>query len=546
MDGGLREPRGDVLPGERRGGGVAGAAALVGVMSAASLLLGFARDVVIAAVFGASAQLDAYLVAQGLMNMVLGLVAGALAKSVVPVVAPAVAAGDPQAAHRSVATALTAAVVVLGAGSVVAGLLAGEVVAILAPGFDPATAALAERLTRVVLVATVLIAGTNVLAAVAQSHRRFFWAGVQGIPFNLVMIVAAAAFGPRYGVVALAVGFVVGSAARLLLQLVPLRQLGVRLIPVLDVRDPGFRTIAGLVPPLLLGSAVGNVNTLVDRAVASAQGAGTIAALSYGWRVVSLADTLVVASFVVALYPAFGAAAAPASRAELRRLVTRGLRAVTLVLVPAVAGLVVAATPVVALVYGRGSFGPEAAALTATAVAWYAPGLLPLAWREVVTRAFYALGDSRTPVAVALLAMAVNLAGDLSLGLALGVPGIAASTVLSLAVAAVANTVQLSRRHRAVDGHQVAVALGRLGLAGLVAAGAAAAALALAHAIAGPAPTSAGRDAAVRLAGAGVAVAVAYVVALALLRAPEAAMLGNGLRDLAGRLRRRRRHGRRR
>lgn len=546
MDRGLQEPGGSQRPGGRWGSGVARAATLIGVLSAVSLLLGFLRDVVIAAVFGASAELDAYLVAQGLMNVVLGLVAGALAKAVVPVVAPAVAAGDPEGAHRSVATALAVAVVVLGAGAVVVGLLAGEVVAVLAPGFDAATAALAERLTRVVLVATVLIAATNVLAAVAQSHRRFFWAGAQGIPFNLVMIVAAAVFGPRHGVVALAIGFVVGSAARLLLQLVPLRQLGVRLLPVLDLRDPGFRSFARLVPPLLLGSAVGNVNTLVDRAVASVQGEGTIAALSYGWRVVSLADTLVVASFVAALYPAFGAAAEPAARAELRRLVARGLTAVTLVLVPAVAGLVVAATPVVALVFGRGSFGPEAVTLTATAVAWYAPGLLPLAWREVITRAFYALGDSRTPVAVALLAMAVNLAGDLTLGLALGVPGIAASTVLSLAVAAVANTAQLSRRHRAVDSLQAAGALARLGLAGVVAAAAAAAALAVVHGTAGPASTSAGWDAATRLAGAGVAVAVTYVVALVLLRAPEVAILRDSLRGTAGWLRRRRWHGRRR
>jgi putative peptidoglycan lipid II flippase len=90
------------------------------------------------------------------------------------------------------------------------------------------------------------------------------------------MIVAAGVFGPRHGVIALAVGFVVGSAARLLAQLVPLRQLGVRLLPALDLGDPGFRTIARLVPPLLLGSAVGNANTLVDRAVASVQGEGTL------------------------------------------------------------------------------------------------------------------------------------------------------------------------------------------------------------------------------------------------------------------------------
>lgn len=513
-----------------QGRGVASAATLVGVLAAVSLLLGFLRDVIIAAVFGASAAIDAYLVAQGLMNLVLALAAGAVAKAVVPIVAPAVAAGNPEPAHRSVATALTVAVVVIGIGSVVVGLLAGEVVAILAPGFDPATSALAEHLTRVVLIATVLITGANVLAAVAQSHRRFFWAGSQGIPFNVVMIVAAAVFGPVHGVIALAVGFVVGSAVRLLLQLVPLRELGFRLRPVLDLRDPGFQAIARFVPPLLLGSAVGNVNTLVDRAVGSVQGEGTIAALSFGWRVVSFADGLVVASLVMALYPAFGAVTAPAARPELRRLVARGLSAATLVLVPAVVGLIVAAGPVVALVYGRGSFGAAAVALTATAVAWYAAALLPMAWREILTRAFYALGDSKTPVTASVVAMAVNLVGDVTLGLAFGVPGIAASTVLSLIVAALVSTVQLSRRHAAVDGRKVTGMLVRLGLAGGASGGAGLAALALVSMTAGPPATSAGWDALSRFALSGAAVGVTYVVALVLLRAPELSMIADGLR----------------
>lgn len=519
---------------------VAGAATMVGVLSAVSLLLGFLRDIVIAAVFGASAEVDAYLVAQGLMNVVLGLVAGALAKSVVPVVAPAAAAGHAEAAHRSVATALAVALAVLGTGAIVVGLFAGEVVGILAPGFDASTSELAADLTRVVLVATVLIAATNVLAAVAQSHRRFFWAGIQGVPFNLVMILAAALFGPRYGIVALAGGYVVGSAARLLTQLLPLRALGVRLVPILDGRDPGLRTIGRLVPPLLIGSAVGNVNTLVDRAVASLQGEGTIAALSYGWRLASLGDTLVVASLVAVLYPAFGAASAPAARPELRRLVARGLTALTLVLVPAVACLIVAAVPVVALIYGRGNFQPEAVAMTATALVWYAPALLAVAWVEVVTRAFYSLGDSRTPVAVALLAVAVNVAGDVTLGLAFGIPGIAASTVLSLVVAAMANTALLAHRHHAIDLRPVTAMVARLGVIGVAVGAIAASTSAVLQS--GPAPTSAGGEALVGLAAVGFVVTVTYAGALAVLRVPEGDLLWHGLRRASGRLRSRRRH----
>ncbi|HEY6748801.1 MAG TPA: murein biosynthesis integral membrane protein MurJ [Mycobacteriales bacterium] len=521
-----------------RPAGRTGAVAVVSAVSAASVLLGLGRDVVVSAVFGASSELDAYLVAQGLMNLVLALVAGALASAVVPVVSAPAAAGDPAPAHRGVATALTVAVGVLGVAAVVAGLLAGDVVAALAPGFDPEAAALARRLTRIVLIATVLIAATNVLAAVAQSHHRFFWAAAQGVPFNLVMIVAAAGFGPRYGVAALAVGYVTGSAARLLLQLIPLRGLAVRLVPRLDLRDPAFRAIVRLLPPLLLVNVVGSVGTMIDRAVASTRGEGTITTLSYAWRVVSLADMVVVASYVAVLYPAFGVAAAAPGRAELRRLAARGLTGVTLVIVPAVAGLVAAAAPVTALVYGRGNFDGRAVALTTTAVAWYAPGLLPLAWREVATRALYAVGDGRTPGQVAVLALAVKAAGDLTLGLTYGVPGIAASTVGSVTLAAVLTTAQLARRHGGVDGRALVRPVVRLGLAGLAAGIAGAALLAAAGSVAGEAASTAGWDALARCAAAGVVVAGTYVLALLLLRAPELRMLDDGIRALARRRRR--------
>ena len=242
----------------RRVWSVTRAAALVTVLTAASTLLGFTRDVVIAAVFGAGAELDAFFVAQGLMNVVLGTVAGAMTKAAVPVVArEANAEGDRCRSHRSVDVALTVTLIVLGAGSLLMWLAVTPVVTVLAPGFDGDHADLARQLTRVVLIATVLIAGTNLLAGLVQGHGRFGWSGLQGVPFNLVMIGAAALFGPQYGVIALAWGFVAGSAARLLMQVVPVHQLGTRLRPSLRLSDPGFREIARLVPALLVGQRGG-------------------------------------------------------------------------------------------------------------------------------------------------------------------------------------------------------------------------------------------------------------------------------------------------
>jgi putative peptidoglycan lipid II flippase len=458
-----------MLLGVKARSGIAQAAALVTVLTALSAVLGFFRDVVIAGVFGAGAELDAYLVAQGLMNLVLALVAGAMAKATVPVLAAQNSADDNsnRAAH-TLSVVLTVTLLVLGLGSLIMALAANSVVTVLAPGFKGAQADLAASLTRIVLIATVLISGTNLLAAAAEAHRRFFWSAMQGVPFNVIMIAAAVLFGPRYGVYALAVGFVLGSAGRLLCQLPPIRALGLRLRASFDIKDPGFRSIARLIPPLLLGSALGNANTMVDRAVGSMVGEGTISALSYAWRIISLGETLLVASLLTALYPAFGAAAGSRDMDEMRHLVSRGLATVVTVLMPVWGFMIVCAVPMVALLFEHGSFTPGDTQRTATAMLWYAPALLALGWREMVVRASYALGDSRRPVLVFVFAMSINVIGDFTLGLRFGIAGLAASTSLSVLFAAVANTWLLGRRHGAVDLRSLPVMVGRTAVAAAV------------------------------------------------------------------------------
>jgi putative peptidoglycan lipid II flippase len=489
--------------------------------------LGFARDVVIAAVFGAGAALDAYFVAQGLMNVVLGLVAGAMAKATVPVAAREARGEDGRCrSHPSFNVVLSVTLVVLGLGSLVMWLAVTPVVAVLAPGFDGGQAELAQQLTRIVLAATVLIAGTNLLAGLVQAHGRFGWSGLQGVPFNLVMIAAAAVLGPQYGVIALAWGFVAGSAARLVLQLIPVRRLGTRLRPSLRLNDPGFREIARLVPALLVGSAVGNVNTLADRAVGSTLAEGTISALGYAWRLVSLGETLLVASLLTALYPALGAFAT--DRVRMRKLVDRGLAVTAVSLTPLCVVLACAAEPLVFVVFGHGGFSDADAALTARAMVFYAPALLAVGWRELVVRASYAVGDSSRPVGVAVVAMLVNVAGDLTLGLRYGISGLAASTSLSLILAAVANTWLLRRRHQGLSLRTAASLVLRSAVLACVAGGAGL----LARELAGLDATAGALHALAELVCVAITVLVVYTGGLLVARAPEGRLLLSAVRSL--------------
>ena len=512
----MADERGDreAEPPRFRGPGIARASALLVALTAISQVLGYVRDAVIASTFGAGSSLDAYLVAQGFLNLAVTLVALALARAVVPPVSRAVAAGDRNRVERTTGTVLTVAALVVLCASVAMYAGADLVVATLAPGFDPDTRDLAASLTRIMIVAAVFVALTDILAAVGQAHGRFFFSGVQGVPFNVVMIAAAASFGAAHGVEALAIGFVVGSVARMLLQLPAIRAERIALRPRLALRDEDVREVFRLVPPLLIGSAVVNVNTLVDRAVGSAQGEGVITALSFGWRIVTLVDMLLVVTVVAALYPAFSRAGAEDDRVVLRSLVDRSSRGILVVLAPVIALLIVAAEPVVEVLFGRGSFDAQAVDMTATAVVAYAVAAAAVALRSIASRGCLAVGDSRSQVIAAVVAMTLNVAGDLTLGVAYGIPGLAASTSISMVAGAALLLFLLERRHDAVTVRSVAAAAMRVSLAAAL--GAAAVAL-----LGITASADGGLDALLRCAAAGAVIAVVYLAALVAMRSSE-------------------------
>lgn len=485
------------------------AAVLVAGLTGVSTLLGFVRDAVIAAVYGAGPQLDAYFVALGLANIVLGLLGTSLTRAATPVLAREADGEEVCRGHRTFDVVISTSVVAIGALSVALGVAAAPVSRVLAPGLTGEAADLLVLLTRIVLVTTVLVAATDLLVALAQAHGVFRWGALQGVPFNLVMIASAGLLGPHLGIVALAAGFVVGSLARLGLQLVPLAQHRWPVRARWDLRSPGVREIGALLPPLVVGQAVLNVNTLVDRAVASTVGEGAVSAVFLGWRLVNLPEMLVVAALVAPLYPAMAAAADDPAR--MRHLVHRGLAVSLTLLCPVAVALLVAPEAVVTLAFGRGAFDEQAVALTAVAVLCFLPGLLALACRQVVVSACYAVGDVRWPVAVGVLAMVVNVVGDLTLAPIWGVAGIVAATSASLVLAAVLNGWLAATRHGLLGGRATGTLLLRTAVA--TTGSAATAALLLAWADLGAAWARAGL--------ALVCAALAYQLMLAFMRAPE-------------------------
>ena len=415
----------------KRAAGVAGAATALALGALASKALGFVRDIVFAGVFGAGGEMDAFFLAQSVPNIAITLLSSAVATASIPVLAGLIHDGRPSEAARTFRSLINLTTVALALACTGLALAADHLVAVMAPGFETEQAALAATLTRTLLSASAFVAATTVISGFLQAHNNFVLPAIVGIPFNLAMIAAAILFGESHGVPAIAFGFVVGSALRVLVLLPGLRSIEFRYRPSIDLGDEQFCELLRLVPPLVAGYAIADVNGFVDRLVGSQQEVGTISALNYAYRLVRLPHALIVLALVQAIYPSLGGALATADQRRFGDLLIKGLQLLTLALAPIAVLMVILAEPLIEFAYGRGNFGQRDTVLTAAALAGYSFGLITLALRELVARGLFALRDTRTPTLIAVLGMVVNVVGDVVLGRALGAFGLALTTTLS-------------------------------------------------------------------------------------------------------------------
>jgi putative peptidoglycan lipid II flippase len=451
----------------KRTGQLVRAAAIVMLAFIASRLLGLVREVVIARQFGTSLELAAYLAAFRVPDLIFQLVAGgALGSAFIPVFTSLLANGQPAAAWRLASAVFNLLLVILAVAAAGATVFAPQLAALIVPGFDPATQALTARLMRLMLVSPVIFGLSGLIMGVLNSFQHFLLPALAPVVYNLAIIVAALLLAPTMGVYGLAVGVVAGAALHLLVQVPMLLHLGLDYSPTFSLDLPSVREVGRLMGPRILGLAIVQVNFLVNTILASGLGGQALPALNYAWLLMLLPEGIVAQGIATAVFPTFAELVARQSLVELRRTFSAALRTVLYLTVPAAAGLILLRVPLVQVLLQRGEFNDASTDAVSFALQFYALGLFAHASVEIVTRAFYALHDTRTPVAVGGAAMTANVL--LSLGLVrtpLGFGGLALANSLATVAEVLALTWFLHRRLGAIDGRQIAASLARISLA---------------------------------------------------------------------------------
>lgn len=507
-------------------GEVAGAASVVALGFVGSRVLGLLRSAAIAHAFGTQPELAAYWVAFRLPDLVFQVLAGAtLAAAFIPTFSRVQLRLGEEAAWRLAASVLNLVTVATVVMAATAWFLAPTIVPWLAPGLGAETGreaelrALAIDLTRWMLLSPVLFGISGMVTGILNARRRFVAPAFAPMAYNLGIILAALFLARPYGVHGLAVGVVAGSAGHLLVQLPALRSAGMRWQWRFDLASDGVRDVARLMGPRVLGLAASQVNFVVLMFFGSFVSDRAISAVNYAFLMAMLPVGVIGMAISTALFPTLAQQAATRQEQTLRATLAASLRMILFLAVPASVGLLVLARPAVVLLLQRGAFDASSTDIVVAALQLFAVGIAANAAIEILSRGFYAMSDTRTPVQFALLAMVLNLGLCASLVGPFGVRGLAAAGAVSAIAECAGLWLTLHHRLGGLGRRQVLRSLLRTVLASVVMAQVMVLALVLLRAAQVPDATQMG--ALITTAVVGVAGVLGFAICAAQLRSEE-------------------------
>ena len=410
--------------------------ATVGGYTLVSRVLGFVRDVLTAAYLGAGPVADAFFIAFKFPNFFRRLFAeGAFNAAFVPLFAGMVAKDGRVVARDFAEDAMAALIAVLLLLTLAIEFAMPQFVGLVAPGFrdQPEKLALAIEFTRITFPYLLFISLVSLQGGVLNSLDRFAAVAVTPVLLNLSMIGALLVLTPRLGSagIALSWGVALAGLAQFLWLAAACAREGMSLRLPVPRFTPEVKRLLQLMLPAALGSGVVQVNLLIDIVIASLLPTGAVSFLYYADRLYELPLAVIGIAIGTAILPLLSRQIRLGENEAAATTQNRALEVAMILTLPATIALIALAQPIIATLFERGAFDPGATRDTARALVAYALGLPAYVLIKVLAPCYYARQDTRTPVKIAVICVAVNTIAALALMQVFAHVGIALATALS-------------------------------------------------------------------------------------------------------------------
>ncbi|QRN86139.1 murein biosynthesis integral membrane protein MurJ [Clostridia bacterium] len=395
---------------------VAKTAGFLMIIMVLSRILGYLRDIIIYSYFGQNRITDAYNAAFSIPDFLyMLLVGGALSSAFIPVFSGYIARKEEEEAWEVASILFNFILLLLMIGVGIGYLLAPQLVALIVPGFEPEYMELTIRMTRIMFLQVIFMSMAGMAQGILHSFKHFKMPALGSLLYNVAIILVGALLVRKLGIIGFSIGVVAGSLVNLLVQIPVLKKKGVRYIRSLNLSHPGVKKILALIVPILLGQSVIYLNLFVTQNLASGLDGGMIAALKLAERLMKLPIAVVGISMAVALFPNLTEYVAIGNMKRYHSSLTKTLNNVIFLALPSAVGLAIMGKPLIRMMYQQGAFDAAATKATTIALVFYSAGILAYSAIHVLSRAFYALEDTKTPVIISSFSMLVNLGFSLLL-----------------------------------------------------------------------------------------------------------------------------------
>ncbi|MBQ1257677.1 MAG: murein biosynthesis integral membrane protein MurJ [Clostridia bacterium] len=407
--------------------------------------VGFIREMIMANYFGRNWITDAYNSAYSLFYLPILLFSSCITSTLVPLYIKKENALGRNGANKYASNVLNVFALFSLIVSLIMMIFASQLVNLVYPGFDGETFHLTTYLSRIMYPALIFFVAGIVLSIILNAQEHYIAAQLTGLPLSFALIFAAVFLSDAYGIYAQAWGVFAAGVLQIVI-LYPTLKKSFRYSFSVRVNDPDFKALMILAVPALLSMAVNELNHMIDRMLASSLNPGDISAMTYAFKLITFMIGVLVVPLTTISFSKMSKEAVKKDASAIIPHIHRSLNLLLFAILPIVMMAAVCSEDIIRLAYGRGQFDEESVRITGVVFMFYVVGVPFFGVRDLLNRVFHSLQDTKTPMIIAAISMAFNIALNLVLRKYMGVNGLAFATAIAALIGVTLLFIRLSGR----------------------------------------------------------------------------------------------------
>lgn len=432
-----------------------------------SKILGFLRDTMTAGAFGANIESDAYMTALIIPTMLFGLFGMAISTTFIPFLSDSLKKNGKEDMFNFANSVINIIMFISIVLCALGWIFTGELVRFIAPKFDGAKFNLTVELTRLSIINILFMSLNSGYMAILQTLDDFAAPSAVGIAMDLPIIIYLL-IEKNHTIMGLTIVTIIGCGAQILIQIPWLIKNRYRYSFKINFKDPRLKEMLMLILPVIMGVGINQINTFVDRVMASGLSDGSISALQYANRINSIVYSIFAAAIVTVMYPTLSKSIDKNDFTQFKKYMSKAINNINIIMIPSTVGIMILRTTIISVLFKHGAFDEKSVYMTSDALLFLSIGIGVLGIRDIYNRAFYSMQDTKTPMRNTAIGVGVNIILNILLTKHLGIKGLTLATTSSIVVCTVLLIVNLKKRIGNIEGRSLTISTLKITLASIL------------------------------------------------------------------------------